>query len=121
MVVTLVSMGLIFVLLTMPNVVVKKVLLTMQSTTPDLVGQSLLQSLSLAVSVTILAEIGRVTTVALKLPRSVWIPPPPVAAAVVDGLGVCDGFGVGEGDGEGTGDGLGDGCSEGEGEGVDST
>lgn len=93
-------------------------------------------------SVNILALIGKVTTVALKLPRSVWIPPPEVEPTVgategfgatdgfgvTEGLGVTDGLGVGVGvgDGEGLGDGDGEGeglgsgveISEGEGEGV---
>ena len=87
-----------------------------------MVGQSLLQSESEAVSVNIRAEIGRVTTVARKLPRSVWTFPPEVAptAGATEGLGVedaagaTDGFGVGTGVGEG--DGLGEGLGEGEGE-----
>ncbi len=62
-----------------------------------------MQSESEAVSVNILAEIGKVTTVALKLPLSVWIFPPELAPTVgaTDGFGATDGLGVTEGLGVG--------------------
>lgn len=83
-------------------------------------GQSFEQSESEAVSVNILALIGKVTTVARKFPRSVWIPPPEVVPTVgaaegfgvADGFGATDGFGVGVGDGVGGGEGLGEGDGE---------
>lgn len=79
-------------------------------------GQSFEQSESEAVSVNILAEIGRVTTVARKFPRSVWIPPPDTAptAGATEGLGVEDAAGATEGLGVGEGEGLGEGLGEGE-------
>lgn len=67
---------------------------------------------------------GRVITVALKFPVSVWIPPPELAPAGAAGLGVAevggttDGFGVGVGVGDGDGLGEGEGLGLGEGEGV---
>lgn len=69
-------------------------------------------------SVNIRAEIGRVTTVALKLPRSVWILPPELVpeTAATDGLGVGEAGGATEGFGVGEGEGLGEGLGEGEGE-----
>ena len=79
-----------------------------------------MQSESDAVSVNILAEIGSVTTVALKLPLSVWIFPPELAPTVgaTEGFGVTDGLGATEGFSVGVGEGLGDGLGEGEGLGV---
>lgn len=73
---------------------------------------------------------GRVTTVALKDPTSVWILPPdeaPTDAGVVvegfvvtEGLGVGMGVGNGEGVGEGVGGGLGEKLTIGDGEGEGS-
>lgn len=68
---------------------------------------------------------GRVITVALKDPVSVWIFPPPkvpeAGAGVAEALGEGRGVGDGEGLGEGERLGLGEGKGLGEGEGVKIT